>query len=78
MDGFKEVFSSLYNGSNGEDMAGQFNDDSLPDVYNSSSFCGSSSESGNCGSQNGASADSQIVSFLCAKDRGFGCGELQD
>ena len=62
MDGFKQVFSSLYNGSNGEDqnMARQFNNSSL---YNSSSFCGSSNEGpGNCGSQNGASADSQIVS----------------
>ena len=61
MDGFKEVFSSLYNGSNGEEN--MFNSGSLPDMYNSSSFCGSSSESGNCGSKNGASADSQIVSW---------------
>ncbi len=64
MDGFKEVFRSLFNTSGEDEMEITLlsRNDSPSVAHNSSSFCGSPDVSASCGSGNGAGSDSQIVS----------------
>ena len=70
MDGFKDVFTELYNSSRSGDEKTTTLQLSNYSSRNVSSFCGSPENSASsCGSGNGANADSQIVSGNWGRSR---------